>query len=87
MPSEIQMFSKGDDAAYEEWVRRNVGYVLVERSGGFMLHQSRCGHLDLTPGQFTLTTNPRRCARSRKALTDFAEQRAGESPALCQSCM
>jgi len=81
------MFSKGDDAAYEEWVQGNVGYVLVERSGSFMLHQSRCGHLDLTPGQFTLTTNPRRCARTRKPLMDFAEHTAGESPALCQNCM
>ena len=87
MEARIDAFGRGDDPAYEEWVRRNVGYVLVERDDGFMLHQPSCGHLDLTPGEFTLTTKPRRCSRTRQALIDFAQEQSGEGPALCQSCM
>jgi hypothetical protein len=87
MSNPIQAFGLGEDDDYNEWARRNVGYVLVERPEGYMLHLSRCGHLDLTPGSFTLTSKPRRCARTRQALVEFAEQQTGESPALCQSCM
>ena len=83
MPAEIEMFSKGDDAAYEEWVRGNVGYVLVERSGSFMLHQSRCGASRPNAGSVHADDQIRAgCARTRKPLMDFAEHTAGESPAL-----
>jgi hypothetical protein len=87
MDDAVQTFGRGDDAAYEEWVRRHGGYVLVERKDGFMLHEATCVHLDLTPGVFTLTTRPRRCAKTRQPFTDFAEQRTGHRPLLCQSCM
>jgi hypothetical protein len=87
MDDAIQTFGRGDDAAYEQWVQQHAGYVLVERKDGFMLHEATCGHLDLTPGEFTLTSRPRRCAETRQALTDFTQRRTGRRPHLCQSCM
>jgi hypothetical protein len=87
MPPEVREFRRGDDAAYEDWMRQHGGYVLVERSGGdFMLHQSACGHLELSP-RFTLTTRPRRWAKTRQPLVDRAKQQSGHDPELCQSCM
>jgi hypothetical protein len=87
MDDEIEEFARGDDAAYEDWVRRHGGYVLVERKDSFMLHESTCSHLGLTPGKFTLTMRPRRCAKTRQPLVAFAHARTGDRPLLCQSCM
>lgn len=87
--SPIRTFGKGEDAAYEEWVGRHGGYVLIERSGKsgeYMLHDSECPHLGLVPGTFSLTRRPRRWARTRGALVDWAEQN-GAKPQLCQTCM
>jgi len=63
--TEIREFSRGDDATYEAWVNEHAGYVLTQRSEDFMLHVAGCGHLQLTPGRWSLTTRPRRCAQSR----------------------
>lgn len=85
--TEIRAFTQGDDAAYEDHIRQHGGYVLVERKADFMLHEASCGHLDLTPGKFTLTARPRRWAKTRQPLIDWATQRTGSRPAFCQSCL
>ena len=87
MDAEVREFARGDDAAYEDWVRQHGGYVLVQRKGDdFMLHEASCGHLDLTAG-FALTTRPRRWAKHREPLMGWATQATGDRPSLCQSCM
>jgi hypothetical protein len=89
--ADIALFGPGEDADYEEWVRRNSGgYVLKRRDTvgeGYMLHLADCGHLALRPGAFTLRTgNPRRCSRSRKALVEWCREATGSSPHKCSSC-
>ena len=87
MDADIREFARGDDVAYEGWVQQHGGYVLVQRkSDDFMLHESSCGHLELTP-EFALTSRPRRWANSREPLIDWAKQATGDRPSLCQSCM
>src|SRR4051812_23488028 len=70
----IRTFARGDDAAYQRWVDDHGGYVLVKRPDGFMLHQARCSHLDLTPGRWTLTARPRRWAKGRQPLVQWAQK-------------
>ncbi len=87
MAPEIREFGLGDDAAYQDWVRQHGGYVLVQRQvDDFMLHESSCGHLVLTPA-FTLTTRPRRWAETREPLIQWTQQATQHGPSLCQSCM
>jgi hypothetical protein len=88
---EIEVFGPGQDAEYEEWVRRNSGgYVLKRRDRldeGYMLHLAECSHLGLTAGSFTMRTgNPRRCSRSRQALVHWCRDETGSPPVLCGSC-
>ncbi len=86
----IRTFARGDDDAYGDWVRRHGGYVLTARSGPtveYMLHDAECGHLELTPGRWSLTTRPRRCAPSRQPLIEWTKQQTGAPPLLCQNCM
>jgi hypothetical protein len=85
--SAIRTFARGDDAAYQAWIDDHGGYVLSQRSDGFMLHQASCSHLGLTPGQWSLTTRPRRWAQTRQLLIQWTEDQAGRKPLLCQSCM
>jgi hypothetical protein len=88
---EIAVFGPGEDADYEEWVRRNSGgYVLKRRDRldeGYMLHLAECSHLGLTAGSFTMRTgNPRRCSRSRQALVHWCRDETGSPPVVCGSC-
>ena len=88
---EIALFGQGQDAEYEDWVRRNRGgYVLKQRDrleDGYMLHLAVCGHLALTAGTFTMRTgNPRRCSRSRKALEHWCAAETGSQPQKCSTC-
>jgi hypothetical protein len=88
--SAIRTFAQGDDAAYEEWVGQHGGYVLTQRSsrgGEFMLHDSDCLHLELTSGSFRLTARPRRWAKTRQPLVEWATEHNGSKPLLCQTCM
>lgn len=90
--AEIALFGPGQDAEYEEWVRRNSGgYVLKQRDTvdeGYMLHLADCSHLGLTPGTFTMRTgNPRRCSRSRGALVQWCLAEIGSQPHKCSSCL
>ncbi len=90
LESSIRAFAHGDDADYLACVEQHGGYVLTQRSrrsDGFMLHEAHCSHLGLTPGAWTLTTRPRRWARSREALVEWTNQQTGTPPVLCQSCM
>jgi Transcription elongation factor, GreA/GreB, C-term len=89
--AEIAVFGPGQDADYEEWVRRNSGgYVLKRRDTageGYMLHLADCAHLTLTPGAFTLRTGkPRRCSRSSEALVQWCRAETGSPPHKCSSC-
>ncbi len=88
--SRICTFARGDDDAYEDWVRRYGGYVLTARGGPaaeYMLHNANCGHLELAAGRWALTARPRRCAESRQPLVEWAKQETAAPPLLCQSCM
>jgi len=85
---DIRVFH-GDDKAYQDWVDRNGGYVLTVRdAGGYMLHDSECGHLgrdgDLS---LQLTKKQRRWAKSRHDLAAWVRQENGTDPLLCRSCM
>jgi hypothetical protein len=83
----IQTFVRGDDEVYEDCVRKG-GYVLVERRPGeFMLHESACGHLELTPGRWTLTNRPRRWHRQSRVLDEWAASQTGIKPRRCSTCM
>jgi hypothetical protein len=85
--AEIKIFHHDDDA-YESWVGKNGGYVLTLRSGGaYMLHDSDCMHLGRDTPTLQLTNKPRRWARSRRTLADWAVTETGEKPLLCQTCM
>ncbi len=86
----IRTFAHGDDGAYEGWVARHGGYVLVQRSGRrgeYMLHDSDCSHLMLTSGSYSLTTRPRRWAKTRRALAQWTVEQTGSEPRLCRTCM
>lgn len=88
---EIAVFGPGQEADYEEWVRRNSGgYVLKRRDRldeGYMLHLAECSHLALTAGSFTMRTgNPRRCSRSRQAVVQYCCDETGSPPVPCSSC-
>jgi hypothetical protein len=90
--ADTALFGPGQDAEYEEWVRRNSGgYVLKQRDSvdeGYMLHLADCTHLGLTPGTFTMRTgNPRRCSRSRAALVHWCLAETGAQPHKCSSCL
>jgi len=88
MADEIREFGRGDDDAYEEWVRQHRGYVLVKRGpDDYMLHHAECTHLDLTTGQFSLTQRPRRVSERARTLFDWAQEETGKKPARCSSCM
>jgi hypothetical protein len=84
---EIRPFVEGQDAEYEECVRRG-GYVLVERGPtDHMLHYHDCSHLQLTAGRFTLTKRPRRWAKRRQPLIEWVTEHTGAKPKLCRTCM
>jgi hypothetical protein len=68
-------------------VRQHGGYVLVQRKpDDFMLHESSCGHLELTAG-FTLSTRPRRWSKTQAPLIAWAEGAVERGPSRCASCM
>ena len=83
----MQTFVRGDDVVYESCVRRG-GYVLVERKAGdFMLHESECTHLQLTPGRWKLTDRPRRWHRQSRVLAEWTVAQTGTQPRRCADCM
>ena len=82
----IVTFIHGEEAAYEDWVRRHAGYVLIERPDGFMLHEADCTHLGLASGSWSIS-KPRRCSKLRSELVQWTADHSGSKPLLCQSCM
>lgn len=77
-----------DDIAYEDWVSVNPGYVLTERkSGGYMTHDSSCSHLGRESDNVRVTERPRRWARDKRHLTEWATAFGGSSPSECQDCV
>lgn len=83
----IQTFVRGDDAAYESCVRKG-GHVLVERKPfEFMLHETDCSHLQLTPGRWQLTERPRRWHQQSRVLAEWAVAHTGTKPRRCATCM
>ena len=76
-----------DDDGYEQWVFRNDGYVLIQRTGrSFMLHDSECSHLG-KDNDINLTAKPRRWAKTRRVLVAWTEAEVGEQPLKCSNCM
>ena len=87
----IAEFSRGDDAAFEDWARRNGGgYVLINRGArGYMLHSVSCSHIGLDSDYTLRSTSPRKprlCSRSRAVLERRARDETGEQPAMCGTC-
>ena len=83
----IETFVRGDDAGYEDCVRKG-GYVLLERRpGDLMLHEADCTHLQLTPGRWKLTDRPRRWHRQSRVLAEWALAKTGIKPRRCADCM
>jgi hypothetical protein len=84
--SPIRIFDRGEVASYEEWVRKHGGYVLTQRTDGFMLHHAECSIFGLIPGTFDIA-KPRRWASTRGPLVEWTEDRTGNTPLLCRRCM
>ncbi len=84
---DIKQFARGDETAYQDWVDKHHGYVLAQRSDGFMLHEASCNHLGLVPGKFALTNRGRRWAESPELLVRWTEQTTGTPPLRCRHCM
>ena len=83
----IRVF-RHEDIAYEDWIARHGGYVLVQRHPQeYMLHLSDCSHLGREHDDIMLTEKPRRWAREGATLIKWTQEEIGSGPLRCQSCM